>query len=111
MMSRRVRGRYGIALRRTDCVAATSILFHHHHCAAEKIFKKINSKCDPFGINAPSAIQSHDVILPTTTHGELRLRCIAQPDAAQTALLDRLGIELPKRMRITEFDLPVAANT
>jgi hypothetical protein len=27
-------------------------------------------------------IQSHDVILPTTTHGEIRLRCIAQPDDA-----------------------------
>jgi transposase len=35
-------------------------------------------------------IQSHDVILPTTTHGEIRLRCIAQPDTAQVALLDRL---------------------
>jgi transposase len=44
-------------------------------------------------------IQSHDVILPTTTHGEIRLRCIAQPDAAQAALLDRLAIVLPKRMR------------
>ena len=30
-------------------------------------------------------IQSHDVVLPTTTHGEIRLRCIAQPDAAQAA--------------------------
>jgi hypothetical protein len=37
-------------------------------------------------------IQSHDVILPTATHGEIRLRCIAQPDAPQAALLDRLGL-------------------
>jgi transposase len=44
-------------------------------------------------------IQSHDVILPTPTHGGIRLRCIAQPDPAQAALLDRLGIVLPKRMR------------
>ena len=50
-------------------------------------------------------IQSHDVILPTTTHGEIRLRCIAQPDAAQAALLDRLGIVLPKRMRADDLDL------
>jgi transposase len=50
-------------------------------------------------------IQSHDVILPTTTHGEIRLRCIAKPDAAQAALLDRLGIVLPKRMRADDLDL------
>lgn len=53
-------------------------------------------------------IQSHDVVLPTTTHGEIRLRCIAQPDAPQAALLDRLGIVLPKRMRTDHLDLPLA---
>jgi transposase len=47
-------------------------------------------------------IQSHDVILPTPTHGNIRLRCVTQPDEAQAALLDRLGIVLPKRMRLTE---------
>jgi hypothetical protein len=47
-------------------------------------------------------IQSHDVVLPTTTHGQIRLRCVTQPDAAQAALLDRLGIVLPKRMRLAE---------
>ncbi len=52
-------------------------------------------------------IQSHDVVLPTTTHGEIRLRCVTQPDPAQAALLDRLGIVLPKRMR-AELDLPLA---
>jgi transposase len=55
-------------------------------------------------------IQSSDVVLPTATHGELRLRCIAQPDAAQAALLDRLGIILPKRMSLNEPDrLPLSA--
>jgi transposase len=49
-------------------------------------------------------IQSHDVVLPTATHGQIRLRCITQPDAAQAALLDRLGIILPKRMRPTEIN-------
>jgi len=49
-------------------------------------------------------IQSNDVILPTATPGEIRLRCITQPDAAQAALLDRLGISLPKRMRLTELN-------
>jgi len=52
-------------------------------------------------------IQAHDVILPTPTHthGEIRLRCVTQPDAAQAALLDRLGIVLPKRIRLPEIAL------
>jgi transposase len=51
-------------------------------------------------------IQSHDVVLPTAAHGDIRLRCIAQPEAAQAALLDRLGIVLPKRMRLSEHPMP-----
>jgi transposase len=54
-------------------------------------------------------IQSHDVVLPTTTHGDIRLRCVTQPDPAQAALLDRLGIVLPKRMRPDESELPNVA--
>ncbi|HEX9278652.1 MAG TPA: IS1634 family transposase [Casimicrobiaceae bacterium] len=50
-------------------------------------------------------IQSHDVVLPTATHGQIRLRCVTQPDPAQAALLDRLGVILPKRMRIAEPNL------
>jgi len=50
-------------------------------------------------------IQSHDVVLPTSTHGHIRLRCVTQPDPAQAALLDRLGIVLPKRKRLTEPQL------
>ncbi len=56
-------------------------------------------------------IQSHDVVLPTATHGQIRLRCITQPDPAQAALLDRLGIILPKRMRLGERDLPTLARS
>jgi transposase len=54
-------------------------------------------------------IHAHDVILPTTTHGEIRLRCVTQPDAAQAVLLERLGIVLPKRMRLGEQELPAVA--
>ena len=54
-------------------------------------------------------IQSHDVVLPTATHGQIRLRCVTQPDPAQAALLDRLGIVLPKRMRLAEHELPALA--
>ena len=46
-------------------------------------------------------IQSTDVVLPTEDGRELRLRCVVRPDAAQAALLDRLGLELPERLRIT----------
>jgi transposase len=56
-------------------------------------------------------IQSHDVVLPTPTHGNIRLRCVTQPDPAQAALLDRLGIVLPKRMRLDDSDLPVLARS
>jgi len=55
-------------------------------------------------------LQSHDVVLPTATHGDIRLRCVTQPDPAQAALLDRLGIVLPKRMRLDDSELPRLAN-
>jgi transposase len=51
-------------------------------------------------------IQCHDVILPTQAHGEIRLRCVTQPDPAQAALLDRLGITVPKRLRLSEVEPP-----
>jgi len=50
------------------------------------------------------------VILPTTTHGELQLRCVTQPDPLQSMLLDRLGLTLPKRLRLNARDLPVALS-
>ena len=52
-------------------------------------------------------IQCHDVCLPTTTYGEIRLRCVTQPDDLQSLLLERLGLTLPKRLRI-DAELPVA---
>jgi hypothetical protein len=55
-------------------------------------------------------IQSHDVVLPTSTMGDIRLRCIAQPDDAQAALLARLGIVLPKRMRADDLVLPTSLS-
>jgi transposase len=54
-------------------------------------------------------IQCHDVCLPTTTHGEIRLRCVTQPDDLQSMLLERLGILIPKRLRI-DPELPVALS-
>jgi len=45
-------------------------------------------------------IQSTDVVLPTTDGREMRLRCVVRPDLAQARLLDRLGLDLPERLRV-----------
>lgn len=45
-------------------------------------------------------IQSVDVVLPLDDGRELRLRCVVRPDKAQAALLDRLGLKLPQRLRM-----------
>ena len=44
-------------------------------------------------------IESVDVVLPVKSGPELRLRCVVQPDKAQQALLSRLGLKLPRRLR------------
>ncbi len=36
--------------------------------------------------------------------------CVTQPDAAQAVLLERLGIALPKRLRIPAIDLPAVLS-
>jgi transposase len=48
-----------------------------------------------------SRIQSTDVVLPLSedSQREIRLRCVVRPDKAQAALLDRLGLTLPERLR------------
>ena len=43
--------------------------------------------------------------------GRIRLPCVTQPDPAQVALLDRLGVTLPKRMRLAEQDLPALEHS
>jgi transposase len=47
-------------------------------------------------------IQSLDVVAPLADdpQREFRLRCVVRPDKAQALLLDRLGLELPERLRI-----------
>jgi len=49
-----------------------------------------------------STIQSTDIVLPLAepTGRELRIRCVVRPDRHQAALLDRLGLKLPERLRI-----------
>jgi len=47
-------------------------------------------------------IQSTDVVLPLSDDPtrEARLRCVVRPEKAQALLLDRLGLRLPKRLRM-----------
>jgi transposase len=44
-------------------------------------------------------IQTVDVVLPLERGGEMRLRCVVEPDRETAVLLDRLGLRLPKRLR------------
>jgi Transposase DDE domain/Domain of unknown function (DUF4277) len=45
-------------------------------------------------------IQSTDVVVPTQDGRQVRLRCVVRPDRAQALLLDRLGLQLPQRLRL-----------
>ena len=48
-------------------------------------------------------IKSGDVVLPVKSRDgatrTIRLRCVTEPDGAQAALLNRLGVPLPRRLR------------
>lgn len=53
-------------------------------------------------------IQSTDVVVPTQDGRTLRLRCVVRPDRAQSILLDRLGLDLPQRLRVPRgLSIPV----
>lgn len=49
-----------------------------------------------------SRITAADVVLPLAdnTGRDLRLRCVVRPDPAQALLIDRLGLDLPHRLRM-----------
>jgi transposase len=53
------------------------------------------------------AIHSADVVLPTTDGHQVRVRCVVKPEAAPAMLLDRLGIRLPRRLKLATT-LPAA---
>jgi len=46
-------------------------------------------------------IQSVDVVVPTTDARTLRVRCVVKPEPPQAMLLERLGLELPRRLQIS----------
>ena len=47
-----------------------------------------------------AGVQSADVVLPTTDGRTLRVRCVVKPERAQAMLIERLGLDLPRRLRI-----------
>ena len=49
-------------------------------------------------------IKTNDVVLPTSTGREIRLRCVTTPDEAQRILLTRLGLKLPARLGEPTWD-------
>lgn len=56
------------------------------------------------------SIRSVDVVLPTTAGRDVRLRCVATPDATQKILLHKLGLVLPRRLKpLPRPRLPVPA--
>ncbi len=50
-----------------------------------------------------SEIALVDVVLPTDASKEIRTRCVTRPSEHQKILLDRLGLRLPVRMKLTEL--------
>lgn len=50
-----------------------------------------------------SCIQSGDIVLPTISGEQIKLRSIVTPEKAQKFILQRLGVDLPKRMRIPDI--------
>ena len=43
-------------------------------------------------------LKANDVVLKTSAGREIKLCCITQPDAAQRALLERMGLTIPERL-------------
>jgi len=50
-------------------------------------------------------IRSVDVVLPTTDGRQLRVRCVVKPEPAQALLLERLGLQLPRRLNVASTAL------
>jgi len=47
-------------------------------------------------------IQSGDIVLPTTTGEQIRLRSIVRPERAQKIIVERLGVAIPRRMSVPD---------
>ena len=43
-------------------------------------------------------IKTNDVVLPTSSGREVRIRCVTQTDESQRTLLGQLGLKIPTRL-------------
>jgi hypothetical protein len=59
---------------------------------------------------AATTLTLTDVVVPLTDGRSLKLRCIVRPDGDQAVLLDRLGLQLPKRLRIPSASTPMSCK-
>ena len=50
-----------------------------------------------------SNIRVMDVVLPTSEGVDIRRRCVSRPSEHQSILLERLGLELPRHLEITQL--------
>ena len=50
-----------------------------------------------------SDIRVMDVVLPTSEGVDIRRRCVSRPSEHQSILLERLGLELPRHLEITQL--------
>ena len=49
------------------------------------------------------AVRLVDVVMTTRSGHTIRRRCVTQPNKEQAILLKRLGIELPKQLKVTQM--------
>lgn len=54
-------------------------------------------------LNELSELRAVDVVLSTRDGNDIRTRCVTQPTEHQKILLDRLGLELPHHLRMTQM--------
>ena len=75
------------------------------------LWKTLSQLCGRAGLGSEprrvfeelSKIKVVDVVLPTRTGIDIRKRCVTQPNDHQAILLQRLGLHLPARIKMTEM--------
>lgn len=72
------------------------------------LWKTLEKLCEACGLGSSvrtvlteiKGLVTADVVLPTEDGPEMRLRCVAEPEARLKQLLDHLGLKLPKRLSL-----------
>jgi hypothetical protein len=79
--------------------------FHSNdtRCIGARLFPHLLLGHSPRAIlDELSRIMAADVVLPLAdgSQNDLRIRCVMRPDPGQALLIDRLGLDLPRRLRM-----------